>query len=147
MSSLPARMAKRALKANGYTREWAKSKYGDEAFPHRVLNPEGRPVALTWSQATTPKPGRTVRTKQPPKPRRAIKRADLVAAREKAAAVRKARVNAQSKVLAKRQGGFRGHYHGKPGMLPEPRANLSRNHPDYGCTPAEHAAGKAGRAR
>lgn len=25
------------------------------------------------------------------------------------------------------------------------RANLSRNHPDYGCTPAEHAHRKAGR--
>jgi hypothetical protein len=33
--------------------------------------------------------------------------------------------------------------HGHDGMLPNPCANLSRNHPDYGCTPAKHARRKA----
>ncbi len=38
-----------------------------------------------------------------------------------------------------------GRRHGHPNMLPEPLANLSRNHPDYGCSPVEHAQRKAGR--
>lgn len=51
MSSLPARMAKRSLEKAGFSREWVKSKQGPETFPGRVLDPQGEPVASTWTGA------------------------------------------------------------------------------------------------
>lgn len=146
MSSFPARMAKRALKSRDFVREYRKVKGCDEAFPHRVLDTDGKPVALTWAQAARPsgKPGKKSKGK-PPKPRRAVSRAERTAARKAAAKLRKARVSAQGKVLAKRKGGFTGHTHGQPCGI-HPHANLSKRHPDYGCSPVEHARRKTGRA-
>ena len=52
MSSLPSRLAKRALQARGFVREWVKPKHNpDTAFPHRVLDADGEPIAQTWVQA------------------------------------------------------------------------------------------------
>jgi hypothetical protein len=40
---------------------------------------------------------------------------------------------------------YKSQYPARCGKASAPAANLSRNHPDYGCTPAEHEARKLAR--
>lgn len=44
-------LVKRAMQARGYTREWRKPKHAGKAYPYRVLDPEGEPIAFNWGQA------------------------------------------------------------------------------------------------
>jgi hypothetical protein len=82
--------------------------------------------------------------KKKPKPNRAITLADKITVRSARKATLKTRVHAVP-LSKQRTRGFTGHNHGHEGMMRTPAANLSRGHPDYGVTPAEHARRKAER--